>query len=435
MFISDSVSVFAEGTYEEQIHELVDYIARNRSEEDRTALTQSFQQLLKTDEGAKSLDEDDDRKRTIFSAVLNEVKGLGDGNEKEIEGFFNLLYSHLFSLWDSELDGARKHVTTLLRIISSSTSENPAPKYRILSNLFNATPRSSALRLPIYTTLLQIATSNGNLDILCLSKKDVEQWLQQWNISAEEKSEFLKSIIDALTKSGQQEAAYEYTLPYLVSLPPSSPSSQQAAVDAIATALRLPSIFDFDSLFKLDAVVAAKDHELFGLLHIFLSEGLTEFNTWVESHAEGITKYNLEKSQLERKIRLLTFASLGFDNIGRDLSYAQIASTLQIDPTEVEKWSIDVIRTGLLSGKLSQTAKTLYVTRSTARTFQREQWEVLEKRLASYKADLAGVLDVVIAARRRHNGNVVSALQQVSEGGNLDIAAVHGVVAATAAAA
>jgi translation initiation factor 3 subunit M len=60
-----------------------------------------------------------------------------------------------------------------------------------------------------------------------------------------------------------------------------------------------------------------------------------------------------------------------------------------------------VIRAGLLSGKLSQTSQTLHITRCTARTFERQQWEALEKRLVAWKGGLAGVLEVVAAARRQ----------------------------------
>jgi translation initiation factor 3 subunit M len=55
----------------------------------------------------------------------------------------------------------------------------------------------------------------------------------------------------------------------------------------------------------------------------------------------------------------------------------------------------------LLSGKLSQTNQTLRVIRSTARTFEPAQWEVLENRLLAWKTGLASVLDVVAAARKR----------------------------------
>jgi translation initiation factor 3 subunit M len=55
----------------------------------------------------------------------------------------------------------------------------------------------------VYRALLQIATANDELEVLQLSRAGVEIWLSEWNISAEEKSKFLKSIIDAYVKSGQ----------------------------------------------------------------------------------------------------------------------------------------------------------------------------------------------------------------------------------------
>jgi translation initiation factor 3 subunit M len=77
-----------------------------------------------------------------------------------------------------------------------------------------------------------------------------------------------------------------------------------------------------------------------------------------------------------------------------------------------------VIRTGLLSGKLSQTTQSLHVYRSSARTFEREQWEALEKRLVAWKAGLASVLEVVTSAQKRGNGSAVSeVVQQVTQTG------------------
>lgn len=86
--------------------------------------------------------------------------------------------------------------------------------------------------------------------------------------------------------------SYEYLLSYVRSIPPSSPESQPAAVEAIATALRLPSTFDFDSLSKLEGVVAAKDHEIYSLLQIFLGGGLSDYLSWEASHADVFEKYS-----------------------------------------------------------------------------------------------------------------------------------------------
>ncbi|KII95260.1 hypothetical protein PLICRDRAFT_34102 [Plicaturopsis crispa FD-325 SS-3] len=407
MAVTDSISIFAEGTFEEQVQELVTYIVRSEEADERAAFIRPFQDVLKTGEGQKPLAEDDDRRRKLFTMVLNEVKGVGTGSEKEIEGFFNLLYSHLFSLFAADSSELKQHLTTLLTTISSSPSEQAAIKYRIHSNLFNALPRRSPLRLTVYNALLSIASTNDELVVLHLSPHDVEKWLGEWEISPAEKSEFLKTIYIAFEKAGQLETSYGYRLSYIRSLP-SEPSATDAAVEAIATALRLPSVFDFDQLFKLDAVIAAKDHDLFSLLQLFLNDGLTEFRAWADSHPGVLEKYSLEKTQLEHKIRLLTLASLGFQNIGRDLPYTQVAAALDVEASEVEKWAIDVIRAGLVTGKLSQTTQTLHITRSTSRTFERAQWEALEKRLVAWKSGLAGVLEVVVSAR----GNAEASISQ-----------------------
>lgn len=160
--------------------------------------------------------------------------------------------------------------------------------------------------------------------------------------------------------------SYEYSLLYVRSLPATSEAAKAAVLDVIATALRLPFTFDFDPLFKLDAVVAAKGHDLFSLLQVFLNGGLSEFKAWQQSYSGVLEKFgrcsrsfsglfsdrwhvDLEVAQLERKIRLLTLASLGFQKVGQNVPYSKIAETLQVDASEVEKWVID----GMISSSLS----------------------------------------------------------------------------------
>lgn len=64
-----------------QIQELVNYIVRHRSEEERSAFIRPFQDALKT-EGKKPIEEDEERRKRIFSMALVEVKGLGDGSDR-----------------------------------------------------------------------------------------------------------------------------------------------------------------------------------------------------------------------------------------------------------------------------------------------------------------------------------------------------------------
>ncbi|KAF5333713.1 hypothetical protein D9611_002702 [Ephemerocybe angulata] len=391
---ADSVSIFAEGTFEEQILELLNYVARSRPEEERASFIAPFQESLKSVE-------DDSSKKAVLKSVLKEVNGLGEGSEKEVEGFFNLIYAHLFSLFPSTSPEAKELLESLLPTISSTPVDRLPIAYQVLSNLFNSLPRNSPLRNYVYSTILNLAVSNDDLASLQLSQTEVSKWLSEWDISDDEKAAFLKYIVDAFAKADEPAQSYQYSLQYVQKLSPSSDAAKAAAVQLISDALRLTDNFDFDALFKLDAVVAIKDHELFSLLQVFLNGGLKEFSSWQESHPGVLEKHNLDSAQLQRKIRLLTLASLASQYVGQHLPYAKIAEALQLsDVADVEKWVIDVIRASLVWGKLSQNTQSLLVTRATARSFEREQWEVLEKRLLAWKAGLAGVLEVVANAKR-----------------------------------
>ncbi|KZV94255.1 hypothetical protein EXIGLDRAFT_767316, partial [Exidia glandulosa HHB12029] len=345
--------------------------------------------------------------------VVAEVKSFGEGSDREIEGFFNQLIAQVLDVYPP--DALEAPVKRVQDVVASSTAPPDSPiKFRILTNLFNALPRTSPLRLPVAESL--IALADDDLDVLQLSRPQVEKWLAEWDIPLETKSAFLKKVADGVAKAGQKDAAYSYLLDRLRLIPASSPEAEAATLETISAALSIPSVHDFDTLAKVDAVQSAKDHPLFALLKIFMLDGVKEYLVWAEANAAVLEQYSLQNPVLEHKIRLLTLASLAAQNVGRDLPYSEIVDALQIDESKVEVWVIDVIRAGLLSGKLSQPTKTLLVTRSTTRSFARTEWETLEKRLATWKTGLLGVLDVVAAAR-------AAAGKDVSAGAALEAAA------------
>ena len=125
----------------------MNYIVRNRSEEERTTFIRPFQEALRTEKTQKPIEEDEERRRNIFSMVLKEIKGLGEGSDKgrlscgshsiitdgpqEAEGFFNLVYSHLFTLFPPESPSQKQYLYELLKVISTSPSENTPLKYRL----------------------------------------------------------------------------------------------------------------------------------------------------------------------------------------------------------------------------------------------------------------------------------------------------------------
>jgi translation initiation factor 3 subunit M len=64
-------------------------------------------------------------------------------------------------------------------------------------------------------------------------------------------------------------------------------------------------------------------------------------------------------------------------------------------------WVIDVIRAGLVEGRLSQQTQTFLIHRSTYRVFGDNQWREVASRLDMWRNSLVGVLQVIQQEKQR----------------------------------
>lgn len=131
------------------------------------------------------------------------------------------------------------------------------------------------------------------------------------------------------------------------------------------------------------------------LLDIFTEQDLEDYNDFREEHEGWIEKEKLDHEKLQRKMRLLTFASLAASTPNREIPYSNIVKALQITPEEVELWTIDVIRAGLIEGRLSQSKKVFLLHRTTYRVFGEKQWRELGTRIDQYKVVVDRLTTVV----------------------------------------
>lgn len=104
---------------------------------------------------------------------------------------------------------------------------------------------------------------------------------------------------------------------------------------------------------------------------------------------------------MHRKMRLLTMASLAASTNSKEIPYKMIAKALQIPSEDVEMWIIDVIRAGLVEGKLSQQKQMFLVHRTTYRVFGEKQWRELATRLDQWKESLRAVKEVISRERQQ----------------------------------
>jgi len=181
---------------------------------------------------------------------------------------------------------------------------------------------------------------------------------------------------------------------------------------------------EFGDLITLEPVkaLADTDPELFALLEVFAAGEYEDFEEFKEEHDGWLEDNGMDNSLATRKIRLLTLASLSAQASDRSLAYSKISTSLHIPPEDVEMWVIDVIRAGLVEGKLSQLTQTFLIHRVTYRTFGKEEWTEVGKRLEAWKENLRGVLEVVVQARRavenqneKEKGQVDRVVREVHE--------------------
>lgn len=221
----------------------------------------------------------------------------------------------------------------------------------------------------------------------------------------------------------------------------SEPETRSLALRALRSALTSPSHFDFQDLTSLDPIQSLRrsDPIWFDLLEIFAAKNLDDYEDFCDEHDDwfqeqqqqqppqrepgagerrsqgGATGPALDASTLHRKIRLLTLAGLAASTPSRSLPYGAIAKALRIPAADVEMWVIDVIRAGLVEGKLSQLNQTFLVHRSTYRVFGERQWREVATRLDTWRESLKGVLHI-LRTEREHVMHVSAKEARETEG-------------------
>ena len=284
--------------------------------------------------------------------------------------------------------------------IKSSPSNGPGLALSILTTIFNILPTTNDTRYHVFLAILRVVRSSSSFELLRPQLKNLDSWVVAWETDEEDQRKLYLEIANVAAEAGEDAQSYLYLHRALRTIPVDEVSSQDShnlALRALKAALSHPSHFDFQDLTSSDPIQALRksDPEWYELLEIFNAELLDDYHDFLESHDDFLSNASLDASVLHRKMRLLTLASLAASTQSRSLPYQHIARALQIPSEDVEMWVIDVIRAGLVEGKLSQLNQTFLIHRSTYRVFGEKQWTEVQGRLDTWRASLEGVLAVV----------------------------------------
>ncbi len=288
--------------------------------------------------------------------------------------------------------------------ITSSPHNGSGLALSILTTIFNILPQDADTRYHVFLAILRVVRTSSSFETLRPQLKNLDAWIALWETDEEDQRKLFLQIAEIANETGDDGQAYLYLLRALRTILADEASSEEAhdlAIRALKAALSHPSHFDFQDLTSADPIQALRKSEpdWYELLELFNAELLDDYNDFLESHEDFLENNKLPTSILHRKMRLLTLASLAASTQSRSLPYQHIARALQIPSEDVEMWVIDVIRAGLVEGKLSQLNQTFLIHRSTYRVFGEKQWTEVQGRLDTWRTSLEGVLGVIRAER------------------------------------
>ncbi|KUI56608.1 Eukaryotic translation initiation factor 3 subunit M [Cytospora mali] len=378
--------VFVDGSTNDVLQEIADYL--QIGDEIRSTLEKG---------------DTEDALTTIVktSAVLNSKP------EKEVGPAYNLL---IFAVVNHSKE-PKKHLPTICQNLTKPITSSPVNGRDLalgsLSTVFNLLAKDDPIRFNVFLQIVRFVKLNNMFDTIKPALKNVPGWLEAWGVEEEERQKVYVEIADAAEAADENKIAYEHLLHALRTFDAddkddvASEEAQKLSLRALKMILVIdrPWAYDFQGLRVLAPVQSLADtHPVYAqLLDIFAEQDLEDFNDFNDEHEGFLEKENLDYNILQTKMRLLTFASLAAAHQDREIPYEVIGKGLQVPVEDVELWIIDVIRSQLVEGRMSQRDKVFKVHKTMYRVFGDKQWRELQSRIDVWKTTINHVHTVLRA--------------------------------------
>jgi translation initiation factor 3 subunit M len=377
--------VFLDGSFEDLALEMAEY--------------------LKASDAVKPLVERGQKEEVIAKLVAN-ATALNSAPEKEFTAASNLLIYLVFQATDP-----RKYLQSLCGCFAKPLQSSPVNGVGLslngLTTIFNLLPPENPIRARVLMEILKFQKQHGMFEALKPYLPHLEAWIETWGTDEELQRNMYTEIAEVAMEAGHPEESYQYVLRALRTFDAddreelTSEEAQKLALRAVRMALMSNTLYLFQDLRDIPCVEALNDsHPVYAqLLEIFAEQDLEDFNDFNDEHEGWIEQQKLDMEKLTRKMRLLSFASLAASTPSREIEHAKIVKALQIPEEDVEMWTIDAIRAGLVEGKLSQQRKVFLVHKITYRVFGSKQWQELATRVHQWRSTLINVLQELIEGR------------------------------------
>jgi translation initiation factor 3 subunit M len=93
---------------------------------------------------------------------------------------------------------------------------------------------------------------------------------------------------------------------------------------------------------------------LLALLRVFQEGKLEDYHAFIQSNGGDavLNQWGLSPDECIRHMRILSLCSLAAEH--EEIPYQVVTDTLQTNPSDIEKWVIAAVSSGLLSAKMDR---------------------------------------------------------------------------------
>jgi len=264
------------------------------------------------------------------------------------------------------------------------------------------------IRYALFCKLLKYATATRQFELIMPHLKHIQGWLAEWGSDLSQEREVYHLLYELLNQEGKGKEAHTHLLKYLNTFETASTSELDSvkalASKALVEVVCLPDVYTLEDYLDMKTSKHLKSDAEYGSLYtlctIFSSGSLKEYNEFVAKNSGFFGKFGISQEDCLRKIRLLSICTVGEGN--QEVGYSAIATALGLDESEVERWVIKCISAKLIDAKMDQLNRKVVFTRVSQRLFTREQWQGLKDKLEDWRANVKGLLQVVVKARQDH---------------------------------
>jgi translation initiation factor 3 subunit M len=341
-----------------------------------------------------------------FEADLEEIIRCVDlcfNEEKEegIETVLNSVVSLLIQVPHTHASCHQLIISFCEKLVKAPSNKMGLISLKVLNNLFEGLGDNKKLRYDVYLSRVTIAGKTNTISLVFDDINKVKTWfgIGPDGVGIEKFQRLFRLLHDVLLQNKQGELASKVMIDLLGTY--TEENASQARDDAhkcIVSSVAAPNTFLMDHLLTLKPVKFLEGELIHDLLTIFVSEKLSKYMTFYQTHQAFVDSLGLSHEQNMHKMRLLTFMQVAEGK--KEIPFELIQQELQIQEDQVESYVIDVLKTKLVRAKIDQLNRKVLMTSTMHRTFGKPQWLQLKDTLTKWHANLGKVQHTLASALR-----------------------------------